>query len=445
MINTYAYFIGSVAAEAKAAALTAAEALAEAAAAAAALQAESLTQAAAEEAAAEVAASVEEAVKAVAEGAAEAAEAVAQAVAAEAAAAASEVAAPGAPAPAPKPARMPAPEPVLKKPAPAPKPAPRAPAPAPSQERLTLNGVKCGGGGNATATTEGEAAAAKARGQMRTVRDLHEMKIRDLKALILEAGLDVGNCLDKSELVALAEVAQRHLLSCGGSQKTNAKNGAAAGRSRRLTLADLSEDHRTLLPQGQVVSSKWAYCVELFVTLGGQNSVRRLKNFPMHVYTKDGQRHTLGGMSKDSTVNDMCIAASAVIGVPVRAIANQGRVLSENLTVADLMFGETIAENLCVLVGEKHQEEHQDEKKDAEGLRQDELGLQHRFTRCARLVFTTKMRLLNTSLFCDLGQARYTGRRQCSGSRFSAAFICSAVFVSNRNKQHEARHQASCG
>ena len=85
-----------------------------------------------------------------------------------------------------------------------------------------------------------------------------------------------------------------------------------------MTLSELSEEKFTPLPRGQA-RAEWAQFVDYNATLGGNVSVKRCKTFTIFVFSNVG-RLALGGMSKNSTVEDIRLAASARMGVSVRGI-----------------------------------------------------------------------------------------------------------------------------
>ena len=89
----------------------------------------------------------------------------------------------------------------------------------------------------------------------------------------------------------------------------------------RFTLGDLSEDHYTELPQGQAVYLEWAYFVQYNATFDGEISAMRSKTFTIHAYSEDG-RMAFDDISKKSTVEDILVAASAKMGIPVRGISS---------------------------------------------------------------------------------------------------------------------------
>ena len=160
---------------------------------------------------------------------------------------------------------------------------------------------------------------------------------------------------------------------------------SCAGRGR-LALGGLSEDHYTELPRRQA-PAEWAYFVEYYATFGGKLSAKRLKSFIIHVYFDFG-RLALDGMSKNSTVEGIRVAASARMGgVSVRGIYSNGRFVDGKLTVAELFFGETMAERLVLVLGEECKEEKKDSARHASG---PERGQQNRFVRCPRTSMNMK-------------------------------------------------------
>ena len=159
-----------------------------------------------------------------------------------------------------------------------------------------------------------------------------------------------------------------------------------AGRER-LTLSDLSEDYYTPLPLGQA-PAEWAPFVYYNATLGGELSAKRSTSFIIHVYNSDVGRIALGGMSKNSTVEDIRVAASARMGgVSVRGIYSNGRFVDGKLTLADLFFGVAMADRLVVVVGKERKKEKKESAKHAPG---PEGGQQNRFVRCPRTSMNMK-------------------------------------------------------